>query len=130
MANQSTEQELLAALQQSATIIQRHKKALAAYHEPIAIIGMGCHYPGGGETPDHFWQQLLAGFDAIIELPHARAMDFVGEQTPPAGFLNAVDQFDPSISKRQKSDFAIHIPTSSGSRQSADLTLLPLPAAA
>ena len=97
MANQSTEQELLAALQQSATIIQRHKKALAAYHEPIAIIGMGCHYPGGGETPDHFWQQLLAGFDAIIELPHARAMDFVGEQTPPAGFLNAVDQFDPSF---------------------------------
>ena len=97
MANQSTEQELLAALQQSATIIQRHKKALAAYHEPIAIVGMGCHYPGGVETPDHFWQQLLAGFDAIGELSPARALDFFGESTPPAGFLTVVDQFDPSF---------------------------------
>ena len=75
-------------------------------HEPIAIIGMGCCYPGGAETPDHFWQQLLAGFDAVIELPAARAADLrqanlsslasaaYGQR---GGFLPQVDQFDPAF---------------------------------
>ena len=44
-------------------------------HEAIAIIGLACHYPGGVDTPAAFWQQLVAGFDGISDLPQTRAVD-------------------------------------------------------
>ena len=37
--------------------------------EPIAIIGIGCRYPGGADTPDAFWRLLVGGVDAVIEIP-------------------------------------------------------------
>ena len=57
-------------------------------HEPIAIIGMGCRYPGGVDTPERFWQKLLDGFDAIIDLPDDRAADLRWQSTAalPTGF--------------------------------------------
>ena len=43
----------------------------AAQHEPIAIIGMGCRFPGA-ETPAAYWQLLANGVDAIGEVPRDR----------------------------------------------------------
>ncbi|MBW4479945.1 MAG: SDR family NAD(P)-dependent oxidoreductase [Tolypothrix brevis GSE-NOS-MK-07-07A] len=40
--------------------------------EPIAIIGTGCRFPGGANTPQMFWQRLQNGFDAIQEVPLER----------------------------------------------------------
>ncbi len=40
--------------------------------EPVAIIGMGCHFPGGVESPDSFWKALEAGKDAISSIPPDR----------------------------------------------------------
>ncbi|MDP4180245.1 MAG: SDR family NAD(P)-dependent oxidoreductase [Bacillota bacterium] len=40
--------------------------------EQIAIIGMGCHLPGGILSPEDFWQLLLNKTDAIIEVPETR----------------------------------------------------------
>lgn len=40
--------------------------------EPIAIIGMGCRFPGGCENPDTFWTLLQQGRDAISEIPTER----------------------------------------------------------
>ena len=39
--------------------------------EPIAIIGLGCRLPGAPSVP-RLWEQLLAGFNAIIEVPKTR----------------------------------------------------------
>lgn len=36
-----------------------------ALHEPIAIVGMGCRYPGGVNSPEDFWQLLLERRDGI-----------------------------------------------------------------
>lgn len=36
-----------------------------AQHEPIAIVGMGCRYPGGVNSPEDFWQLLVERRDGI-----------------------------------------------------------------
>jgi acyl transferase domain-containing protein/NADPH:quinone reductase-like Zn-dependent oxidoreductase len=72
--------------------------------EPIAIVGMGCRFPGGADTPDKFWNLLLQGVDAITEVPPERWQieDFF-DADPEApgktyarhgGFLEQVDTFD------------------------------------
>ncbi|MEL6354241.1 MAG: beta-ketoacyl synthase N-terminal-like domain-containing protein, partial [Cyanobacteria bacterium J06627_28] len=41
-------------------------------YEPIAIIGLGCRFPGGADNPDLFWQLLSEGRDAITQVPSDR----------------------------------------------------------
>ncbi|MGV9970169.1 SDR family NAD(P)-dependent oxidoreductase [Nocardia beijingensis] len=40
--------------------------------EPIAIVGMGCRFPGGAESPQQYWDLLTSGRDAIVEAPESR----------------------------------------------------------
>jgi acyl transferase domain-containing protein len=73
--------------------------------EPIAIIGMGCRFPGGANNPEQFWKLLRDGVDAISEIPADRwdaeryynpDPDTPGKMaTRWGGFLEQVDQFDP-----------------------------------
>jgi malonyl CoA-acyl carrier protein transacylase len=72
--------------------------------EPIAIIGMGCRFPGGANNPETFWQVLREGRDAIREVPRDRwDIEAYYDANPAApgkmytrygGFLDRVDQFD------------------------------------
>jgi myxalamid-type polyketide synthase MxaB len=39
--------------------------------EPIAVVGMGCRFPGGN-GPDEFWDFLARGGDAVREIPPER----------------------------------------------------------
>lgn len=91
----------LAALQkQQATIA----KLEAAQSEPIAIIGMGCRFPGGADDLESFWALLRDGIDAISEVPADRwSIDEFYDTNPDAlgktstrygGFLRDVDRFD------------------------------------
>ncbi|HKF49641.1 MAG TPA: type I polyketide synthase [Terracidiphilus sp.] len=43
-----------------------------ARSEPIAIIGMGCRFPGGASNPERYWELLRDGVDAIVEVPRSR----------------------------------------------------------
>ena len=43
-----------------------------AQREPIAIIGMGCRFPGGCDNPDLYWDFLKNGKDACIPIPEDR----------------------------------------------------------
>lgn len=38
----------------------------------IAIIGVGCRFPGGASSPDAFWNLLVNGVDAVIDVPTDR----------------------------------------------------------
>ena len=76
-----------------------------AQTEPIAIIGMGCRFPGNANTPEHFWQLLRRGQDAVVEIPPQRwDVDALYDPDPDspgkmyirqAAFVDQVDQFDP-----------------------------------
>ncbi len=79
--------------------------AAGAADEPIAIIGMSCRYPGGVTSPDHLWDLLVAGGDAISGFPGDRGWDTVGLYDPDpdvsgrtystnGGFLSDVAGFD------------------------------------
>ncbi len=72
--------------------------------EPIAVIGMGCRFPGGANDPDSFWHLLANGVDAIGEVPPQRwDVNAYYDPDPDApgktstrwgGFVENVDCFD------------------------------------
>src|SRR5262245_32065730 len=74
--------------------------------EPIAIIGLGCRFPGAPD-PEAFWQLLGAGGDAITKVPADRwPIDVYYDPDPTTpgkmstqygGFLTHIDQFDPDF---------------------------------
>ena len=41
-------------------------------NEPIAILGVGCRFPGGVSSPDDLWQLLSAEHDTVSEFPTDR----------------------------------------------------------
>lgn len=72
--------------------------------EPIAIVGIGCRYPGGATSPQKFWELQANGIDSIMEVPADRwDVDAFYDPDPAApgkissrygGFLEHVDMFD------------------------------------
>jgi phthiocerol/phenolphthiocerol synthesis type-I polyketide synthase C len=40
--------------------------------EPIAVVGMGCRFPGDVNTPDQYWDLLRAGRSGIVRVPANR----------------------------------------------------------
>lgn len=40
--------------------------------EPIAIVGIGCRFPGGANSPEAFWRLLCEGVDAVTDVPKDR----------------------------------------------------------
>ena len=65
--------ENLSPLQRAGLALQEMRKRIETLegekNEPIAIVGMGCRFPGA-ENPDAFWQLLRQGKDAEIGRAH------------------------------------------------------------
>ncbi|MEV0570856.1 type I polyketide synthase, partial [Dactylosporangium sp. NPDC050588] len=53
----------------------RLRELEAAQQEPIAIVAMGCRFPGGVASPQDLWQLLVDGRDAIGDFPADRGWD-------------------------------------------------------
>ncbi|MGW7586785.1 SDR family NAD(P)-dependent oxidoreductase, partial [Kitasatospora sp. NPDC054768] len=74
-------------------------------NEPIAIVGMGCRFPGGVAGPEDFWHLLSKGTDAVGDWPSNRGWDTEGLYDPDpdhagttysmqGGFLHDAPEFD------------------------------------
>ncbi len=72
--------------------------------DAVAIVGMACRFPGGCDTPQRFWELLLAGGNTVEEIPPSRwSWDAWYDPDPHApgksyapwgSFLAHVDMFD------------------------------------
>ncbi len=76
--------------------------------EPVAVVGIGCRFPGGAHTPQALWDLLMAGGDAVSGFPTDRNWDMTGLFDPDpdnpgtsyvqeGGFLHAAADFDASF---------------------------------
>ena len=110
-ADPDSSQRVLAALKEARSRLEAAERAVA---EPIAVIGMGCRFPGGADGPDAYWRLLLDGVDAVGEIPRDRYdVDAIFDPkrgqpgkiyTRKGAFLAGIDQFDAaffSISPRE-----------------------------
>ncbi|WP_419998930.1 SDR family NAD(P)-dependent oxidoreductase [Streptomyces boninensis] len=62
--------------------------------DPIVIVGMGCRFPGGADTPERLWQLLADGTDAINSFPAYRGWDLHSAFGQEGGFLHEAADFD------------------------------------
>jgi len=79
----------------------------AMQKDRIAIIGVGCRFPGGVSSKDSLWKLLVEGREGIIEVPPDRwNVERYYDAEPGVagksialrgGFIDAIDQFDPQF---------------------------------
>lgn len=77
------------------------------HHDPIAIIGLGCRFPGEANDWRSYWKLLERGVDAITETPAERwsLQKFYARQAAKpgkthskwGGFVSGIDGFDPQL---------------------------------
>ncbi|MDB6171653.1 MAG: Oxidoreductase, short chain dehydrogenase/reductase family [Chthoniobacteraceae bacterium] len=72
--------------------------------EPLAIIGIGCRFPGDANSPGELWHNLLNGVDSIVPVPperwdrdvfhHPDSLRAGKIKSTHGGFIRGIDEFD------------------------------------
>lgn len=111
MTTESTPGSGLSPLKRAVLALEEARARIAKLErgarEPIAVIGVGCRFPGGADSPAALWKLLCDGVDAIGEIPPDRwdvdayfdaDVDTPGKMnTRFGGFVDGIDRFDPEF---------------------------------
>ncbi|AGL16509.1 type I polyketide synthase [Actinoplanes sp. N902-109] len=94
-----TEQELAEYLRRVAADLHRTRQRLRSVeeraHEPIALVGMACRYPGGITSPADLWRLVADGTDAVTPFPQDRGWETeAAGHSREGGFLTGAADFD------------------------------------
>ncbi|MFD5468760.1 type I polyketide synthase, partial [Kitasatospora sp. NPDC127059] len=110
--NMSNEQKLLQYLKRVTADLDDANRRLRdtedRSHEPIAIVGIGCRFPGGVRSAEQMWDMLATGTDTLVPFPEDRGWDLAALYDPDpdkagtsyvreGGFLDGAADFDPAF---------------------------------
>ncbi|MFH8342799.1 SDR family NAD(P)-dependent oxidoreductase [Streptomyces sp. AM6-12] len=84
---------------------ERVRELEESAREPIAVVGVGCRFPGGVTSPDDLWEVVSDGVDAMSGFPADRGWDLEALYSPDpeapgttytraGGFLPGLAEFD------------------------------------
>ncbi|MFP3989459.1 beta-ketoacyl synthase N-terminal-like domain-containing protein, partial [Streptomyces sp. E11-3] len=110
----SSEEKLLGYLKRATTELREARKQITENeqreHEPLAIVGMGCRFPGNVTSPDELWRLVADGTDVVSGFPTDRGWDTEEVYDPEpgkpgktysreGGFLYDAAEFDAELFK-------------------------------
>src|SRR5450755_2403056 len=74
---------------------QRLRELEEREQEPVAVVGMGCRFPGGVACPEDLWELVRSGTDVVSGFPADRGWDDADAgYARVGGFVDGATEFD------------------------------------